>query len=101
MQGGDHETHPRGLAAMTRTVASHSEVWSRVQLEAETAVAGDPVFGGTLSASVLNHAGFGEVVAHQIGERLSQTSAERAQLVRIASEAFLAAPDLVEAASLG
>jgi serine O-acetyltransferase len=62
-------------------------------------MANDPIFGGSLSAAILDHADLRSAVAHQIGERLGKSIAERAQFAKIAREAFLAAPDLVEAAS--
>jgi serine O-acetyltransferase len=90
----------RGIAAMTRNGnASSDDLWRSIRREAETAVAIDPVFGGSLSAAILDQADFGGAVAHQIGERLGKSSAERKQLARIAREAFLAAPALGEAAS--
>jgi serine O-acetyltransferase len=79
-------------------IASGSDLWPRIRQEAQTAAAIDPVFAGTLSAAVLDHADLGAVIAHQIGQRLGQTGAERDQFARIAGDAFAAAPDLVEAA---
>jgi len=79
--------------------SSSKDLWPVVRQEAQTAAASDPVFGGYLSAAVLDHADLGAVVAHQIGQRLGQTRAEHTQLEQIAREAFAAAPDLVEAAS--
>jgi serine O-acetyltransferase len=78
---------------------SSDDLWRGVRREAEMAVTADPVFGGRLTAAILDHADLGGAVAFQIGERLGKTEAERAQFARIAREAFLAAPDLVEAAS--
>jgi serine O-acetyltransferase len=63
-------------------------------------VAIDPIFGSSLSAAILDHAELGSAVAHQIGRRLGNSTTEREQLAQIAREAFLAAPDLVEAANL-
>jgi serine O-acetyltransferase len=80
--------------------ASSDDLWQQVGREAEMAVAADPVFGGRLSAAILDQADLGGAVAFQIGERLGRTEAERGQLARVAREAFLAAPELVEAASL-
>ena len=79
--------------------ASSDDLWRQVRREAEMAVAAYPVFGGRLAAAILDHADLGGAVAFQIGERLGKTEAERAQFARIAREAFLAAPGLVEAAS--
>jgi serine O-acetyltransferase len=75
------------------------QLWTSIRREAETALARDPIFGALLSAAILDHADLGSAVAHQIGERLGKSAAERAQFARLASEAQCAAPDLVEAAS--
>jgi serine O-acetyltransferase len=78
---------------------SSGELWQSIRREAEMAMARDPVFGASLSASILDHDGMASAVAHQIGERLGTRSAERLQFARVAREAFLAAPDLVEIAA--
>jgi serine O-acetyltransferase len=78
---------------------SSHDLWQQVRREAETAVAIDPIFGARLTAAILAHADLGGAVAFQIGERLGKTEAERAQFARVACEAFLAAPTLVEATS--
>jgi serine O-acetyltransferase len=79
--------------------ASSNDLWQQVRREAEAAAAIDPVFGGRLSAAVVDHPDLGSVIAHQIGERLGKTDPERAQFAHVSREAFLAAPELVEAAS--
>lgn len=76
------------------------QLWLSIRREAETALARDPIFGASLSSAILDHADLGGAVAHQIGERLGKSAAERALFKRLASEAQRAAPDLVEAASL-
>jgi serine O-acetyltransferase len=78
---------------------SSGQLWLSVRREAETALARDPVFGASLSSAILDHADLGSAVAHQIGERLGRSSADRQRFSRIAREAFLASPDMVEAAS--
>lgn len=75
------------------------QLWLSVRREAESALARDPLFGGRLTRAILDHADLGSAVAHQIGERLGKSAAERAQFARLACEAHRAAPDLVEAAS--
>ena len=76
------------------------QLWQSVRREAESALASDALFGGSLSASILDHSELGSALAHQIGERLGKRAADREQFARVAREAFHAAPDLVEAASL-
>jgi serine O-acetyltransferase len=75
------------------------QLWQSVRREAENAIARDPVFGGTLTRAILDHADLAGAVAHQIGERLGKSAADRAQFARLAREAYRASPDLVEAAS--
>jgi serine O-acetyltransferase len=84
---------------ITDGITSNSDLWGSVRHEAHLALATDPVFGRSLSAAILDHADLGSVVAHQIGERLGKSAAERGQFARTAREAYLAASDLVEAAS--
>ena len=79
--------------------ASASQLWLSIRREAEIALARDPVFGASLSSAILDHADLGSAVAHQIGERLGRSLADRRQFSRLAREAFQASPDLVEAAS--
>jgi serine O-acetyltransferase len=81
---------------MTR---SSDEIWQSIRREAEMAMARDPVFAASLSAAISDHDGLGSAVAHQIGERLGTRSGERLQFAKVAREAYLAAPDLVETAA--
>jgi serine O-acetyltransferase len=81
-------------------MASAQELWQSVRREAEAVAGGDPVLAQSLSKSVLDHPGLGSAVAFQIGQRLGSTDEDRARFARVASEAFAAAPELVEAASL-
>jgi len=81
-------------------MASAQELWQSVRREAEAVAGGDPVLAQSLSKSVLDHPGLGSAVGFQIGQRLGSTDEDRARFARVASEAFAAAPELVEAASL-
>jgi serine O-acetyltransferase len=76
---------------------SSDELWRSIRREAEMAMARDPVFGSSLSAAILDHDGLDSAVAHQIGERLGKRASERRHFAQVARDAFLAAPDLVEA----
>jgi serine O-acetyltransferase len=75
------------------------QLWLSVRREAESAIAGDPLFGASLSAAILDHPGLSHAVAYQIGERLGKRADDRELFARVAREAFAASPDLVEAAS--
>ncbi|KRQ93243.1 serine O-acetyltransferase [Bradyrhizobium valentinum] len=78
---------------------SADQLWRLVQREAENVLAGDPAFGASLSSAILAHSDLGSALAHQIGERLGKSAADRQRFARVAGEAFVASPDLVEAAS--
>ena len=78
---------------------SADQLWRLVQREAENVLAGDPLFGASLSSAILAHSDLGSVLAYQIGERLGKSAADRQKFARVAGEAFAASPDLVEAAS--
>jgi len=88
---------PIAMAAALNATAD--QLWLSIRREAEAALARDPIFGASVSSAILDHAGLGSAVAHQIGERLGRSAEERAQFARLASEAQCAAPDLVKAAS--
>jgi serine O-acetyltransferase len=74
------------------------DLWLSIRREAETALARDPLFGRSLSASILDHPDLGAAVAHQIGQRLGTSAGDQDQFARVAHEAFAASPGLVGAA---
>ena len=80
-------------------IVPSDQLWHSVRREAESAIAGDPLFGASLSAAILDHPDLGSALAHQIGERLGKSADDRTLFARVAREAFTASPDLVEAAS--
>ncbi len=75
------------------------DLWLSVRREAENALARDPIFGRSLSPSILAHADLGAALSHQIGLRLGKGIADRHRFERVANEAFAASPDLVADAS--
>ena len=77
-----------------------AELWQSIRREAEAVVRADPALAQPLAKSILDHSDFAGALAFQIGQRLGATDDERARFGRVASEAFAAAPELVEAASL-
>jgi serine O-acetyltransferase len=75
------------------------QLWQSLRREAESVLANDPLFGGSLSAAITDHADLGSALAHQIGERLGKNLPDRERFTRVAREAFAAAPGLIESAS--
>ena len=55
-------------------------LWRSIRHEAETALANDPIFGRSLSASILDHSDLGAAVAYQIGQRLGKNANDRVNL---------------------
>jgi serine O-acetyltransferase len=74
-------------------------LWRSIRREAEGVLACDPLFGASLSAAILDHADLGSALAHQIGERLGKSAADRRLFAGVAREAHHASPELVDAAS--
>ena len=74
------------------------DLWLSIRREAETALARDPLFGRSLTASVLHHPGLAGAVAHQIGQRLGKSAGDRRQFEHVANEAFAASSELLDAA---
>ena len=75
------------------------QLWRSVRREAESVLACDPLFGAALSAAILDHSDLGSALAHQIGERLGKSPADRKLLTHVAREAHHISPDLVDTAS--
>jgi serine O-acetyltransferase len=80
-------------------IVSADRLWRSIRREAENVLAADPAFGASLSSAILAHPDLGRALAHQIGERLGKSAADRLRFARVAGEAFAASPDLIEAAS--
>jgi serine O-acetyltransferase len=80
-------------------ISSRGELWLTIRREAERALASDPIFGRSLTASILDHSGLGAAVSWQIGQRLGKSDGDRRLFARVADEAFSASPELVESAS--
>ena len=80
-------------------IVSVGQLWSSIRREAESALARDPVFGASLSSTILDHPDLAGALAHQIGARLGRSPADRTRFAQLARDAFAASPDLIEAAS--
>lgn len=81
-------------------MALAEQLWQSVRREAEAIAATDPVLAALLARSILDHPGLASALAFQIGQRLGSKDEDRTRFARAANEAYAAAPELVEAASL-
>jgi serine O-acetyltransferase len=87
------------MAMVPEGISSGDALWRSIRREAETGLANDPIFGNSLSSSILAHSSLGAAVSHQIGQRLGKNIDEQHQFSRIANEAFAASSELTDAAS--
>ena len=74
------------------------ELWLAIRREAETALARDPIFARSLSASILDHPDLGAALSWQIGGRLGKSDGDRLLFAGMANEAFAASPELADCA---
>jgi serine O-acetyltransferase len=81
-------------------ISPSGELWLSIRREAERALVRDPLFGRSLSASILDHSDLGAAVSWQIGQRLGKSDGDRRLFADIANEAFAASPELAVSASL-
>jgi serine O-acetyltransferase len=84
---------------ITNGIVPADALWHAIRREAESVLASDSIFGTSLSATILDHPDLGSALAHQIGERMGTSPADRQRFARVAREAFAASPSLVDAAS--
>src|SRR6185369_4546203 len=74
------------------------DLWQAIRREAEAASNRDHILGTSLGKSIFDHPGLASALAWQIGQRLGATDEDRVRFTRVATEAFAASPELVEAA---
>lgn len=85
------------MAAPRPHLAEIDPVWSRIRLEAEAAIAGEPLLGGLVHSSVLHHPSFERALAYRISMKL--TSPEMSgQMVRELVDEALEDPAIAGAA---
>ena len=73
-------------------------VWDRLLQEARDAVAGEPLLGGTIHASVLHHKSLEQALAYRFAVKLGAPEMSEQVLRELAGEAYAADPDLAQAA---
>jgi len=73
-------------------------VWNRVSVEAEAAVAREPLMGGLIHSCVLHHATLEKALSYRISAKLSSNEMSMLVLREVADEAYAADASLAEAA---
>jgi len=73
-------------------------VWDRIKLDAEAAVANEPLIGGMVHATVLHHNSFENALAYRMAFKLSSSEMSGQLLREIAENAYASEPDLGKAA---
>ena len=73
-------------------------IWDRIQDDARTAIASEPLIGGMVHASVLHHKSFESALAYRIAFKLSSSEMSGQLLREISEEAYASDPNLAAAA---
>lgn len=79
-------------------LADLDPVWSRIRLEAEAAIAGEPLLGGMIHSSVLHHTTFERALAYRIAMKLASPEMSGQILREIVDAALTEEPEIAHAA---
>lgn len=80
--------------------ASISEVWSRLQSEAQVAMSKEPILGSLLASTVLAHDTLGAALSFQLARRVGDQETRAVSLRDVMRSAYADAPQIVAAAAL-
>ncbi len=69
-------------------------IWTQIREEAQTMVAGEPLLGGLVHASVLHHASFQDALAYRIAMKLASPEMPEQFLREIVNAAHTADPEI-------
>ncbi len=86
------------MAEQQRKPLSVDPVWHQISQDAQTAVINEPLIGGLVHSSILHHATLERALSYRIAMKLSSDEMSAQILREIADEAYMAAPELGEAA---
>ncbi|MBM7068025.1 serine O-acetyltransferase [Actibacterium sp. 188UL27-1] len=86
------------MAERQSKIAAVDPVWARISDEARSAVADEPLLGGLVHSSILHHPTMERALSYRISMKLSSGEMSEQILREIADEAYLANPDLGQAA---
>jgi serine O-acetyltransferase len=86
------------MAAPKVQLAELDPVWSRIRLEAEAAISGEPLLGGLVHSSVLHHSSFERALAYRIAMKLTSPEMLGQILREIIDQALADEPGIAQAA---
>lgn len=86
------------MASPKVQIAELDPVWSRIRLEAEAAIAQEPLLGGMVHSSVLHHPSFERALAYRIAMKLTSPEMSGQILREIVDEALEEEPGISQAA---
>lgn len=85
-------------ATKTQSVERLDPVWSRIREEAEDIARREPVLGGFIFSSVLNHDSFEQALIHRLAQRLGNADLGADLVVQAFADALHTEPDIGHAA---
>ncbi|MBI2719195.1 MAG: serine O-acetyltransferase [Rhizobiales bacterium] len=85
-------------AAKTQSVQRLDPVWNRIRGEAEEVARLEPVLGGFIFSSVLNHSSFEDALIHRLAQRLGNADIGADLVVQAFEDAVEAEPEIGVAA---
>jgi len=85
-------------ATKTQNVERLDPVWDRIRGEAEDISRHEPVLGGFIFASVLNHSSFEKALIHRLAQRLGNADIGADLVVQAFEDALAAEPEIGHAA---
>jgi len=85
-------------ATKTQSVERLDPVWSRIREEAEDIARREPVLGGFIFSSVLNHDTFEQALIHRLAQRLGNADLGADLVVQAFADALNTEPDIGHAA---
>ncbi len=86
------------MAERQSNVTEVDPVWSRITMEAKTAISAEPLLGGLIHSSVLHHDSFERALSYRISLKLASDEMSGQMLREIADEALTSDPDVAAAA---
>ncbi len=86
------------MAKQNLRTAALDPVWDRIQEDAQTAIAGEPLIGGMVHSTVLHHKTLEHALAYRFAFKLSSSEMSGQLLREISEEAYASDPELTAAA---